>query len=45
LTRDWIGDSAFTVYPHVKDILIKFFNPNEKYRNLYLALPIGRRIL
>jgi len=39
LTPEWIGD--MNVYPHVRQDLNYFFNPNEEHRNLILSPCIG----
>lgn len=41
LTEEWIGPTARNIYPHVKDILYKFWEPDSTYRNLILANAIG----
>jgi uncharacterized cupin superfamily protein len=41
LTYAWIGESSLSVYPHIRDVFLKFFDPNTEYRNLYLSTVIG----
>ena len=47
LTSDWLGDTAESLYPHVKKILIEFWAPDSKYRHLLLASAIrcGKSVL
>lgn len=37
LTPEWIGDSAESLYPHIRKILTEFWAPDSKYRHLILA--------
>lgn len=41
LSYKWIGGLTEELFPHVKKVLIDFFQPNTKYRNLLLAPHIG----
>lgn len=41
ISEQWLGLSSESIYPHVKDILINYFDPTSSYRHLLLALPIG----
>ncbi len=41
LTPKWLGGTAESIYPYVKNTLIDFWNPKEKYRNLILSPSIG----
>lgn len=41
LTDEWIGPMAESLYEHVREILIKFWQPRSVYRNLCLATAIG----
>jgi hypothetical protein len=41
LTEDWIGPTANSLYPHVKDILVDFWRPDSPHRNLILGTAIG----
>ena len=41
LTPKWIGGVADTLYPHVRDTLIKFTDPNRKKRVLALSTCIS----
>lgn len=37
LTPDWIGESAKSLYPHIRKILTEFWSYDSKYRHLILA--------
>ena len=41
LTEEWIGETANSVYPYIKNYFLEFFNPLNPYRHLVLYLPIG----
>lgn len=41
LTREWLGDMADSLFPHVKTILTEFWQPDSPYRHLILASAIG----
>ena len=41
LTQKWIGLTADSLFPYIKDILVTYFNPNSQKRHLLLALAIG----
>lgn len=41
LTHTWIGPMSESLYPHIKEAFIKFFDPSSPYRNLVLYYPIG----
>ena len=41
LTQEWLGATALDLYPHVRDIIINFMNPENPYRYLYLSTGIG----
>lgn len=41
LTEDWIGPTANSLYPKVKETLINYWQPDSEYRNLILASSIG----
>ena len=41
LTNEWIGPTAESIFPHVRDILVKFWQEDSDYRNLLLASAIG----
>lgn len=47
LTPEWIGDSAESLYPHVRKILTEFWAPDSQYRHLILASGIrcGKSVL
>ena len=40
LTPEWLGETAESLYPHVRKILIEFWSPDSKYRHLILASAI-----
>lgn len=41
LTHDWIGPMSESLFPHIKEAFVKFFDPLTNYRNLVLYYPIG----
>lgn len=41
LSEEWIGPTANSIYPHVKDILTEFWHPQSNKRNLLLGMSIG----
>lgn len=41
LSEEWIGPTANNIYPHVKDILTEFWQPDSVKRHLLLASSIG----
>lgn len=41
LSEEWIGPTANSLYPHVRDILTNFWDPESEYRNLILGTAIG----
>lgn len=41
LTPEWIGPTADSLYPHVKNILSNFWQPDSQYRHLILGMAIG----
>lgn len=41
LTPEWIGETANSLYPHIKNAFIEFFNPEKPYRHLVEYYPIG----
>src|SRR5208282_3237493 len=41
LSSKWLGATAESIYPYVKDTLYQFWNPKESYRNLILSPSIG----
>ena len=41
LTEEFIGETANSLYPHIKETFIKYFNPLSSYRNLVEYWPIG----
>lgn len=41
LTPEWIGPTATSIFPHVKEILTDYYQPDAPYRNLILASAIG----
>jgi hypothetical protein len=41
LTPQWIGATALSIYPQVKETLCKFWAPTSPYRHLILACAIG----
>lgn len=41
LTEDWIGPTANSLYPRVKETLVEYWQPGSEYRNLILASAIG----
>jgi hypothetical protein len=41
LTEDWIGPTATSLFPHIKDILGQYWSPYSTYRNLILSSAIG----
>ena len=47
LTYEWLGETADSLYPHVRKILTEFWAPDSKYRHLILASAIrcGKSIL
>lgn len=41
LSPAWIGPTADSLYPHVKNILFNFWQPDSQYRHLILGSAIG----
>ncbi len=41
LTEPWIGETANSLYTHIRDAFITFFDPTKPYRNLVEYYPIG----
>ena len=41
LSYEWLGPTALSIYPHVRNVLENFWNPVSKYRHLVLAPAIG----
>jgi len=41
LTEEWIGETANSLYPHIRNSFIDFFDPTKPYRNLVEYYPIG----
>jgi len=41
LTETWIGPTANSLYPRVKETLVEYWQPDSEYRNLILASSIG----
>lgn len=41
LSNEWIGATADSLYPHVKENLTQFWQPDSEYRHLILASSIG----
>lgn len=41
LTTEWIGPTAESLFPHVKQNLCNFWKPDSEYRHLILASAIG----
>lgn len=41
LTDEWIGPTADSLFPHVREILTSYYKPDAPYRNLILASAIG----
>ncbi len=41
LTESWIGETANSLYPHIRESFITFFDPTKPYRNLVEYYPIG----
>jgi len=41
ITEKWLGETATTTYPYIKDIFIDFMNPNNTKRHLILSPFIG----
>src|SRR5208282_6713636 len=41
LSSKWLGATAESIYPYVKDTLYQFWNPKESYRNFILSPSIG----
>ncbi len=41
LTEEWIGPTANSLFPHVREILNEYYQPDSKYRHLILASAIG----
>lgn len=41
LTTKWLGPTADSLYPHVRKLLIEFWQPDSTYRNLILGSAIG----
>lgn len=41
LTEEWIGETANSLYPHIRKSFEDFFNPLNPYRNLVEYYPIG----
>jgi hypothetical protein len=41
LSPEWIGPTADSLFPHVKDILTNFWMPESTYRHLLLGSAIG----
>ena len=37
LSKDWIGDTADSIYPHIRKLLCEFWASDSKYRHLILA--------
>jgi hypothetical protein len=41
LSSKWLGETALSIYPQVKETLCKFWSPDSYYRHLLLAPNIG----
>lgn len=41
LTHAWIGDTSKSLFSHVRETIINFFDPSKPYRSLYLSSCIG----
>lgn len=41
LTPEWIGDMANSLFPHARNILTEFWQPDSPYRHLILASAVG----
>ena len=41
LTPEWIGPTADSLYPHVRETLVNFWQPDSQYRHLILGSAIG----
>lgn len=41
LTPMWIGGMSESLYPHIREIFLKYWQPNSPYRHLVLGMAIG----
>lgn len=40
-TQDWLGATQESIWPHIKEWLYEFYDPNKPYRNLLLTPSTG----
>ena len=41
ISEDWLGPTSLSVYPHIKQILTEYWQPDSPYRHMILAMAIG----